>query len=97
SFAEAVNLFALTENFLFTEPWHNTLRPDYRLLTTPTSINDSVEISAPSSKRSFNVSKFTIAYSLRLILVNPRFGRRWNRGICPPSNPGLTPPPARAF
>src|SRR5699024_1386999 len=84
-------------NFLFTEPWPNTLRPAFSFLTTPAPTNDSAEISAPSSKRSFNVSKFTIAYFLRLILVNPSLGRRCHRGICPPTNPGLTPPPVRAF
>ena len=31
------------------------------------------------------------------VLLNPRFGRRRNNGVCPPSNPGRTPPPLRAF
>src|SRR3972149_9760362 len=31
------------------------------------------------------------------MLVNPPFGRRLCRGICPPSNPGRVPPPERAF
>jgi len=35
---------------------------------------------APSSKR-FNVSTLTIAYSLRLKLVNPRFGKRLANGV----------------
>ena len=29
--------------------------------------------------------------------MNPRFGKRRNNGVCPPSNPKRTPPPERAF
>jgi large subunit ribosomal protein L15 len=32
-----------------------------------------------------------------IMLVKPRFGKRRNKGNCPPSNPGLTLPPERAF
>ena len=38
-----------------------------------------------------------IAYSFEKWLVNPRFGSFLYIGSCPPSKPGRTPPPERAF
>ena len=82
--------------FLSSEPLPSTLIPDFSFLTTPVSTNKAGVTSVPSSNL-LSWSKLTIAYSLRLMLVKPRFGKRRNKGNCPPSNPGLTPPPERAF
>src|SRR5215203_6176481 len=41
--------------------------------------------------------KFTTWFSIRNGLVKPRLGSRRNIGICPPSKPGLVPPPVRAL
>lgn len=38
-----------------------------------------------------------MAYSFEKWLVNPRFGSFLYIGSCPPSKPGRTPPPERAF
>lgn len=70
--------------------------PDFSFLTTPDSTSKAGVTSVPSSNL-LSWSKLTIAYSLRLMLVKPRFGKRRNKGNCPPSNPGLTLPPERAF
>ncbi len=78
------------------EPLPSTLIPDFSFLTTPDSTNKAGVTSVPSSNL-LSWSKLTIAYSLRLMLVKPRLGKRRNKGNCPPSNPGLTLPPERAF
>ena len=58
----------------------------------PASFNAAALTVAPSSNL-FKVSRFTIAYSLRVKFVNPLLGKRMNNGVCPPSNPGFLPPP----
>ena len=61
-------------------PLARILIPDFSLLTIPTSIKSSGVTSVPSSKR-LRVSRFTIANSLRLMFVKPRFGKRRNNGV----------------
>ena len=51
-------------------------------------------ISEPAGKRS-SCPTFTIANSLRKMLVKPRLGRRRCRGICPPSKPRMRRDPLR--
>ena len=80
SLADLENLTASTVNFLVNSPLPKTLSPESSLLIIPASIKAAALTVAPSSKR-FNVSTLTIAYSLRLKLVNPRFGKRLANGV----------------
>ncbi|EFR83370.1 conserved hypothetical protein [Listeria monocytogenes FSL F2-208] len=89
-------MFAFTVSFFSIFPLDKILIPDFSLRIIPVSTKSSGVTSVPSSKR-FKTSKFTIANSLRLIFVNPRFGIRRKSGSCPPSKPKRTPPPERAF
>ena len=45
----------------------------------------------------FNILNVTSVYVFAWILVNPLFGNLLYNGVCPPSNPRLTPPPLLAF
>src|SRR5271156_5787791 len=54
---------------------------------TPSSSSAPGSNVEPSSVSS--LATFTMAYSFRKILVNPRFGKRRCSGICPPSNPRM--------
>src|SRR4051795_886386 len=47
------------------------------------------------SPRSASFSRFTMLYSSRKMLVNPRFGTRRCNGICPPSKPRIMREPLR--
>ena len=79
---ETLNRFedGATVNFLVNSPLPKTLSQESSLLIIPASIKAAALTVAPSSKR-FNVSTLTIAYSLRLKLVNPRFGKRLANGV----------------
>ena len=68
SSADLENLAAFTVNFLVNSPLPRILIPDFSALTIPVSIRTTGVTSAPSSK-TFNWSRFTIAYSLALMLV----------------------------
>lgn len=61
------------------------LTPDFQLYN-PCFDKDNWSYFCPVFK-TFNWSRFTIAYSLRLMFKKPRFGIRRNNGVCPPSKP----------
>lgn len=58
-------------------PLPKIFTPDNSFLTTPASTKRAGVTVVPSSKR-LRASKLTTAYSLRLMLLNPRFGKRRN-------------------
>src|SRR5690606_5164787 len=97
-FSSAVreNLCAFTVSFTERSPSPSTFNPSFRFFTMPFSFRSSGVTTVPSSNRLRSFTLIT-AYSLRFGLVKPRFGKRRYSGFCPPSKPGRTPPPARAF
>mmetsp|Transcript_15506 Transcript_15506/g.34235 ORF Transcript_15506/g.34235 Transcript_15506/m.34235 type:complete len:249 (+) Transcript_15506:208-954(+) len=70
------------------------LRPLLALVTRPASKRDAKSTSELASA-SFSTSSLISSYSVRVCpfcgFLN--LGRRRYRGVCPPSKPGLTPPP----
>ena len=73
--ADLENLFAFTLSLFSNSPSPRILIPSSSFFTNPHSINSSGVTSVPSSNP-FRDATFTIAYSLRLKFVNPRFGKR---------------------
>ena len=97
-FAEALTASTATVNFRSKPPFPRTLTRSQRPLTSPMARSVSSLTVAPSSKRSFNCDTLTTAtVGRKATLLKPFLGRRRCRGICPPSNPGRTPPPDRDF
>ena len=86
----------MTVNFLVRLPTLRILTPDNVSLIKPLANKTDSSTVVPSSKIS-RAPTLTTAYSLRLTFLKPLFGKRLNNGNCPPSNPGLTPPPLLAF
>ena len=87
SAALPLNLWAETVSALLTSPRASTLIGARRSETSPDARRVSGSTTAPASKRSAMLSRLTTAYSIRKMLLKPRFGtRRWS-GIWPPSNP----------
>ena len=94
--ALALNAFAFTFNFFVNSPFPKILTPSLGFLTIPASIKASTDTSAPSSNLS-KAERLIPTISLEFLHLKPLLGIRLYKGICPPSNPGLTPPPERAF
>ncbi len=66
-----------------------TLTPDFPARTIPASLR-TAGVTLYHLQKTFQlIQGLQELYSLALMLVNPRFGRRRNS---PPSNPGRTPP-----
>src|SRR6202034_78085 len=77
----------------FSWPSPSTLMRPSRFFTRPSSVNFSkVSSFSPSSA---SRSRFTTAYSVRKMLVKPRFGMRRCSGIWPPSKPRIRLDPDR--
>src|SRR6476646_10753179 len=92
SSADLENLCARTVNAVFSSPPRRGLIRSF-LCTTPFLTRSSgVMFFSPSPA---SRSRFTIWYSTRKILVNPRLGRRRCKGIWPPSKPRIMREPER--
>ncbi|BAF58518.1 hypothetical protein PTH_0339 [Pelotomaculum thermopropionicum SI] len=77
-------------------PFPSIFTPSPVFLITRAASRASGVTVVPFSKR-FSFSMLTAMISFLNLLVNPRFGMRRCSGIWPPSKPGRTPPPERAF
>src|SRR3989442_4844431 len=82
--ADLLKRCAFTTIGLVSSPSPSTLTPESSFFTRPSLTRRSGVIS-PSS--ALSAPRLTTAYSLRNMLVNPRFGTRRCSGICPPSKP----------
>ena len=78
--ADLENLDALTVNFFVKAPFPNILTPFNSFVTSPASFNN-VGVTTTSSSNLFKSSTLTIAYSTRVKLVKPCFGKRLNNGF----------------
>src|SRR4029450_13196184 len=94
--APLLNLWARTLTACFNSPFPRILIPSLSFLTIPFSRSVSGATLAPGSHCE-RVSRLTMVYSLRKTLLNPRFGKRRYKGICPPSKPGRIDDPDRDF
>ena len=90
--AEAENLLALTVKATLSSPLPKIFKPSNSFLTKPAAFKASKSTTALASNL-FKSSTLTIANSFLLTFVKPRFGKRMNNGVCPPSKPGFLPPP----
>ena len=74
------NLAALTVKFLVKVPFPKILTPSNSFEMSPASFNNVGVTTTPSSNL-FKSSTLTIAYSTRVKLVKPCFGKRLNNGF----------------
>ena len=95
--ATSENLCALTVKALLISPLARTLSSRLDLPTKPCAFSTSRSITAPCSKLASSTPRLITLYSLRSKLLNPRFGKRLNSGIWPPSKNGRIEEPVRDF
>src|ERR1700741_5684010 len=92
SCADLENLCALTVIAVFNSPSPRILTGCLVLITPALRSTSGLIVVSPSST---SRSRLTMLYSLRKMLVKPRFGMRRCSGICPPSNPRIMRDPGR--
>src|SRR3954469_21415209 len=92
SCADLENLWALTVIALFSSPSPRIFTGCLVLITPALRNTSGLMVLSPNSA---SRSRLTMLYSLRKMLVKPRFGIRRCNGICPPSNPRIMREPVR--
>ena len=92
SWADLENLWACTVMAPVSSPSPRILTGCLVVITPALRSTSGVIVVSPSAA---SFSRFTMLYSLRKMLVNPRLGMRRCRGIWPPSKPRIMREPLR--